>query len=673
MKLALLHRRLTVGMGLAALAAFAAGAGLLPEVVVAALGLGVALWRLPPPEWGGRVEQTVRVGALLLCAWAAYVAFVAVGDFMPQVLAMLLFLLVGEALRPLEARNDMRLYALSFALLIAATAYYPGLQFAAAFIAYVALATLALMTGHLRREAERFRVADVPVGRPFLTATAALSGVTVLMSAAVFVVFPRLPRQWNVHGRSSGEQVMAGFSDVVSLEDHGGRITANPEVAFRVEFAGNLPPDPSTLYWRGRSFDRFDGRRWSRMREAPLTALPRGRYAAVWGGPPRAYRVYGGPPGARVLFGLHPLVSVWPRSAIRPLLDLTGDVPYVGSDAPVYGAVSAAARPPEEVLRAAPQGPSPGEAYYLQLPRLSPRVRGLADSLTAGAGTRLERARAVERWLKEEFRYTLELPADAREAEIEHFLFQRRAGHCEYFSTAMVLLLRSAGVPARNVNGFLGGEWNEFGKYLAVTGNEAHSWVEVWFPEVGWVPFDPTPPGSRALATGVGGTWRWPAFLWLDGMQHRWYKWVIDYNLEKQLGVFRRVGSFFDRGGWDRPAAGRRWDGRTLLREVAPWLLGAAALFFLARVVRRRRPGPGGESRLYLALRRAYARAGYTGGDAPLEWVSGLRGAPGAEHAERLVRLYLRARFGGEEIGEAGRLDMAEALDGARGALRARN
>src|SRR5690606_14829821 len=149
-------------------------------------------------------------------------------------------------------------------------------------------------------------------------------------------------------------------------------------------------------------------------------------------------------------------------------------------------------------------GPAPRMlAAYRRLPPLSPRLRTLADSLVRGRATDYDRAVAVRDWLRSEFRYTVQLPASAGEAALDHFLFERRAGHCEYFSTAMAVLLRAAGVPARNVNGFLGGEWNEFGGYLSVTQNQAHSWVEVWFPAYGWVLFDPTPAGSVAGATAA--------------------------------------------------------------------------------------------------------------------------------------------------------------------------
>lgn len=678
MTLALMHRRLAVAMGLAALAAFAAGEGMTLPVLLSAAGLGVALLWQPSPEGSAWVERVSRVGILGLCAWMLYVAFVLVGDFMPAVLAMLLFLLVTECLRGLEARNDMRLYSLSFALLIAATAYYPGITFAVAFVAYVALATLGMMVGFLRRQSETFHVPEIRVGRPFLVATVALSGVTVLMSVALFVVFPRLPRQWNVQGRAGAGQVMAGFGDEVSLGQHGGSISPNPEVAFRVEFPDGRPAGVEGLHWRGRSFDHFDGERWARSPGLPRSTPTGADYRAAWGGPFVRQRIFGGPTGARVLFGLHPLVDVQARSAIRVWQDPAGDVVFRGSDTPVYTVTSAAGAPPEERLRASPDIPAPPGTPYLQLSAASPRLRRLADSLTAGLPTRLDRARAVEQWLRGEFGYTLDLPTTASDATLEGFLFRRREGHCEYFATAMAVLLRHAGIPTRSVTGFLGGEWNERGDYLAVTGNDAHAWTEVWFPNVGWVAFDPTPPESRlsALRSRDADGWTWGMRFWLDGVEHQWYKWVLDYNLEKQLGVFRGVGEMFSRArgmGGERGATGETG---APAGPALPWVVAAAAVAALLWWTRRRRPAPlRPEARSYRALRHAYARAGWSpaGAETPAAWAAALsaEGAPGADAAGRAVALYLRARFGREglSVDERGEMETDAAI--ARAALRA--
>jgi transglutaminase-like putative cysteine protease len=673
MTVALLHRRLTAGMALAALAAYASGAGLGMATLTAGAGLLLAtLWQ-PPASLSAWVEQGTRVGIVGLCAWMLYIAFVRGGDFMPQVLGMLLFLLVAESLRSLDARNDMRLYSLSFALMIAATGYYPGIAFAGAFAAYVALSALAMMVGFLRRQAEGYRAPEIRVGRRFLWTTAALSGVTLLMSAALFILFPRLPRQWNVHGRARGGEAMVGFGDGVSLGEHGSRLqlSDNPRVAFRAEFPDGPPPGLTSIHWRGRTYDTFDGTRWSRG-PVGLVDLPPGAYRRRWGGEALRVRIFGGPPGVQVLFGPHPVLRVEPRSAVRPFRDNSGDVRFSGSETPVYTVVSGPSAPPPEALAEGEDADLPQLAPYLMLPPVSRRVRRLADSLRAGAGTRLDQVQAVERHLRS-FSYTLELPATRAETSLDHFLFRRRAGHCEYFSTAMAVLLRAQGIPARNVTGFLGGEWNAGARYLRVTENDAHSWVEVWFPGAGWVPFDPTPPSrSDVVQPGFGSSWSGPFRFWFDGVEYRWYRWVIDYNLDRQLSVFRGVGSLFARGAERNDERPRPGGG---VPAEAPWVVIALVLAGGAIwIVRRRGQRLPAEARIYLALRRAYARAGI-GDDAagPLQWAEGLEraGAPGFEPAARLVRHYLDARFGRRPAGPHGIAEMTRALDESRAALRA--
>jgi hypothetical protein len=669
MSVALLHRRLTAAMALSALLAFMAGAGLSPEAVVSAGVLCFAALRLPPESWAVWIERGSRLIILALCAWMLYVAFVVGGDFLPAVMAMLLFLLAAETLRPLQARNDTRLYLLSFALLLAATAYYPGLGFAASFVAFIVFSTLAMTAGYLRRQAERFRVADVRLGRRMMITIGALSGVVLLVSAALFILFPRLPRQWNVQGRRGGGDVMAGFGDEVRLGQHGGRITSNPAEAFRVEFEDSVPA--AEQYWRGRSFDRFDGERWTSTRVMPRLAYGPELYARRWGGPLRRMRIFGGPPEANVLFGPHPVLAVQARSAVRVWQHPAGDLYFSGSDAPVYTVTSAGGRPSEEALRASDaRGDPPVARLYLQLPRLDPRVQRLSDSLMAGQATRIDRVRAVERYLNTQMRYTLELPQTAADATIEGFLFRRREGHCEYFSTAMVVLLRAAGIPSRNVTGFLGGEWNDYGGYLSVTGNDAHSWAEAWFPGIGWMPFEPTPAARDAyMGDGAGG--RWGISLWFGAVEHRWYKWVVDYNLEKQLGIFDRVGDLFSR---DDPRGGRARGGqRGGAPRVVALLIALGVIGGLLVSLRRRRgAAKSDETRTYLALRRAYERAALGGSGGPLQFAERLaaENAPGAAPAGELVRLYVRARFGREDIGDAGRARMRAALEEARRALR---
>ncbi|MEX2466646.1 MAG: transglutaminaseTgpA domain-containing protein [Gemmatimonadota bacterium] len=670
MNLRLLHRRLAVLMGMAGLLAFAGGAGFEPvTTALAFMALVAGLFWHPDPVRSARMERIWLPLATLLVARALVHVFLIRGDVVIPVVDLLLLLMAAEALRALEAPNDLRLYALSFALILASTAYRPGILFLVGFVAYVGLATVALMVGHLRRGAERHGVRNVPLGRGLLTTTSLLSVVVLLVSGVVFLTFPRVSQGFSGRGDTMASSI-AGFSDEVSLGQHGSTISGNPQIVLRVEFPGGAPGDIGQRHWRGRSYDRFDGVRWSRSRGLPPASAPRSWYRERWEGPMIEQRIFAAPLDSRVLFALHPAVDIDTENSIQPLVDNAGDFLYWGSGAPTYTALSPARAPSAERLRAAEDGFSPSQRHFLQLPQLDPAVTALADSLTAGLDTRYDRVKAVERWLQG-FDYTRQLPATASETSLEHFLFERQAGHCEYFSTAMVVLLRAVGIEARNVNGFLGGQWSQFGNYLAVTQNQAHSWVEVWFPEYGWVTFDPTPAGQ---GTGsVTSSWFWPGRILFDGIQHRWGKWVLDYGADDQNGLLSQWSGFLTgerEGGSEQGSPGAATGGRSYL------LAGAALVFALLlgwMWVRRSGPTVAPAARVYLALRKACAQAGLdvTPGLTPTGLLAMVRRArPDAARAsERVIRSYLRWRWGGEPLEDVELGAMRDALKAARSDL----
>jgi hypothetical protein len=174
--LRLFHRRLAVLMGLSGLVAFAGGAGFEPiSALLAAVALVTALFWHPDAGTSARLERIWLPLATLLVVRALFHVFVVRDDVVIPVVDLLLLLLSAEALRSLDAPNDLRLYSLSFALVLASTAYRPGIVFLLAFIAYVVLATVALMVGHVRRKAERYGVKVVPLGRGVLGTTGLLS------------------------------------------------------------------------------------------------------------------------------------------------------------------------------------------------------------------------------------------------------------------------------------------------------------------------------------------------------------------------------------------------------------------------------------------------------------------------------------------------------------------
>jgi protein-glutamine gamma-glutamyltransferase len=669
MSLRLLHRRLVVGMSLAGLLAFAGGAGFEPiSAVVAAVALVTALFWQPDPDFSDRLERIWLPLAMILVVRALYHVFFVRDDIVIPVVDLLLLLMSAEALRTLNAPNDIRLYALSFALILASTAYRPGVLFLIAFVAYIALATLALMVGHLRRKAERHKVREVPLGKELVATTGALSGVIMLVATVVFVIFPRVSRGWAGRGESLATSIV-GFSDQVSIGEYGATILGNPEIVLRVEFPNGAPETMPSLHWRGRSYDNFDGTRWTRSRRLPPSSAPSAWYRDRWPGGVIEQKIFGSPLDVRVLFALHPAVDIESDNGIQPLFDNAGDFVYWGSTAPAYTVTSRTTPPPAEELRTAARGFTPSSRHFLQLPTLPERIGRLADSLTVGLDNRYDKAMAIQSWLQS-FEYTRDLPATASETSLDYFLFERQAGHCEYFSTAMVVLLRSLGIQARNVNGFLGGQWSDFGNYLVVTQNEAHSWVEVWFPNYGWVTFDPTPAGAGS--SELLESWFWPGKILFDAVQHRWNKWVLDYSVESQIGLFAGWSQLFDRRTALSVESGESADAR-----IGLWGAALAALALLSGLLWARRGAhrlpPA--TRIYMRLRDSCAHADIEvpPGLTPLALASRVRERrfAAARAVDRIVDLYLRARYGHEPLGESELREMTVALKLAKRALRA--
>jgi protein-glutamine gamma-glutamyltransferase len=672
--LRLLHRRLAAGMGLAAVVAFIAGAGFesLMPLVAGAVLLIAMIWA-PPAHTQKTLDLVWRSIALLLTARAVYNIFVTPEDIVLPMVDLLLFLLASETWRESGAAGDTRVYSLSFALLIASSAYRPGIVFALAFIAYTGLAVVTLMVGHLIRKLSQHHAREVRLDRAFLVRIAGLSGVMLALSAVVFAAFPRVSRGWMTRTSVQTNSVV-GFSDRVSIGEHGSRISSNPEIVLRVEFPDGRPSDVGALYWRGRSYDYFDGVAWSRSAVMPRTLATTAFYGSRWPGPRIAQRIFAMPLDVPVLFGLPPVVFIQPHSGMRPMSDNAGDLWYYGGGDPSYTAFSAVRAPtPVELRQAYGENPR-GEELYLQLPPLQNRIHTLADSLARDQRTRYDSVLVMQHWLRSNFTYTLDLPPTAREATLDYFLFVRRSGHCEYFSTALAVLLRSVGIPARNVNGFLGGNWNEFGQFLTVSQNEAHSWVEVWFPRYGWVTFDATPSTTADVAEQTVGL-RGPFSTFMDGLEHRWNKWILEYSAETQLSLLQRAAAPFTRRNDPAQPHGERGGIVRWFKIAASSLLIALALR-VALLARRGQAPLRPEARAYLRVRRAYARAGYAARahDPPLRFVERLKSAraPGAEHVERVVEIYLRARFSAYRADAAVRRDLDANVRLAMRALRNR-
>jgi hypothetical protein len=178
--------------------------------------------------------------------------------------------------------------------------------------------------------------------------------------------------------------------------------------------------------------------------------------------------------------------------------------------------------------------PREANPAFLQLPPLSPEFAQLSRRARGNADEPQRIAANIEDFLESGYTYTTDLP-EVGDSPVEDFLFKTRRGHCEYFATAATLILRQNNVPARIVNGFYGGQWNNVGNYWAVRQGDAHSWVEYYDPQVGWLKLDPTPPSDSSIPNPFVDAVR----KTMDASRLLWTKWVIEYDLAAQITALK--------------------------------------------------------------------------------------------------------------------------------------
>ena len=368
---------------------------------------------------------------------------------------------------------------------------------------------------------------------------------------------------------------MTGFNDEVQLGSHGA-IRSNPEVVMRVNFEEGQRPsqhDYTGYHWRVMSFDTYDGVSWSRAhkkgQETRAQPLDREDYslrdlsalrpelrkemggALQIDGP--AHEIYLEPLGTDQVPVLSPVHSLRVASALNipfsprytaVLLDTHyGDVllrsrNQVGTSYTIWPAARSTEFPSADPEARIPRSFD----VYLQLPRGLERLVALSKQVADPIAEPAAKAEALVRYLSKNYSYTLNLPPVDQSNPVESFLFDTKRGHCEYFATSFVLMMRAAGVRARVVNGFLGGTWNDVGGYMTVRQGDAHAWAEVYIPGRGWIAFDPTPSSEASMRLGQGdGPMRLLRNSY-DSLRMSWMKWVIEYDLDSQVEAAREIG-----------------------------------------------------------------------------------------------------------------------------------
>jgi transglutaminase-like putative cysteine protease len=396
----------------------------------------------------------------------------------------------------------------------------------------------------------------------------------------LFLLFPRIQGPlWGLpHDAHAG---LSGLSDNMSPGSLNSLILSDA-VAFRAEFRGRIPP-AQALYWRGPVLWDYDGKTWTAPRFVLNSGEPESGESEI------EYTVTLEPHNKRWLFALEMPATRPPRSLLTRDMQLLSSTPVrsrIRYDMKSRQRITYGADDSESLLQRA-----------LQLPEgFNPQTLAHARKLRQQSGDDRQLVDAVlSSFRNENFVYTLSPPLLGEHA-VDEFLFGTRRGFCEHYASAFTVLMRAAGIPARVVTGYQGGQINPVGDYVLVRQADAHAWAEIWLQGSGWVRIDPTAAVSparveRGIASALPSTDTLPLFVrgdieWLqrvrltwDSVTYTWNQWVLGYNPERQRQFLSNIG--FSDATWQKLAVA------LFLFAGAAVMIGAMLAFRELRANRR--------------------------------------------------------------------------------------
>ena len=615
MRFGLAHRLATDALATLGLLALITGSDVARPFAWAVLVLLPGAFAVPAhlqtATWFRRLTTYLPLALLVLqlFRWASGT------DLMPLAVEFAATLQVVRVATRRGAAHDQQIIILALLHLVAGTILGGGLVYGLAFLGFLIIAPAALVLSHLRREVEgnyrqgaRDRTGlpvDVPrilrsrrvVGKGFLLFICSLSIPIFAFTALIFVMFPRVGLSLLLLSHNRPER-MVGFSDRVDLGNVG-RLRSDPTIALRVT-PQPLPPAPPrrlTLYLRGTAFDQYDGKAWTR------TARPK-RRATSHGDTIPIRRLPGRATDTQLLITLDPIeppvlflppqtvaVTVPPAGAalLTPPTTLwygaEGELRYASFDdrgLRYIAHISHGHEDPDAPLTTAERS-----RYLTLAANHSARTLDLARKWVGVSADPYSEAQIIERRLRRDYKYDLDSPAGAASDPLDHFLFESKRGHCEFYSTAMAIMLRTLGVPSRNVTGFAGATYNRFGSFYAVRQGDAHSWVEAYIDGHGWTRFDPTPPSQSVPRADIAGVLASVRDL-IEATSQRYDRHVVGYDLYQQIWLLREARREYTSLHRRSPVWRHLTSGGRIYPTVLGLVLATAALIWLVRKRRRR-------------------------------------------------------------------------------------
>ncbi len=525
------------------------------EVELAFLATGWTFWlgsfwadRFPAKQLGLRKYEAIVIVGM--------VAFFPIDFFLRQssvFLSIAHFLLLFQLLKlagPKTRADGLQVFLFGFFQLLAACTLSVNVWHAILLFLLIPAATSTLFWNFLEKDSEVFGEEIPPqVRKPFVRMATGMCLIAVplnvLLTLAVFILFPRLTLNVSMPGFNSGRM---GFIDQVNLVGSGNLHSDSSPVLW-LAFASPKEAGVWNGYLRGATLDSFDGRQWRPSRKGSTrTFLPGANNIFSLGTPSRADQSL-----RQTITLLNTSASTLfaagsPFQVIAPLPNLNRDssgcIRWTSSwQRPLrYQVVSS---------RSSMETPQPAQrnavldTENLLLPSTSLKRVSLLTRQIVGKHKAADAANTIQAYLRSHMRYSTNLGTQAATDPIDDFLFVRREGPCGHFASSMALMLRLAKIPSRVVAGYYKGEWNPIAGQVLIRERDAHAWVEAYIDGKGWVTYDPSPREAEAagdhfhVALAVRQYW--------DYVGLRWDKLVIEYDLYAQVRAYENVRAASDK------------------------------------------------------------------------------------------------------------------------------
>jgi len=619
------------------------------------------------------------LGTLTVAALALYPVdiFYWSEDFIHATVHLLCFLAVLKLLSAQDVRDHIARLVLAFLMLVVAAVLSADSVFFVFLLGFLLFSVMAFSSLELHHSLAKRQPAESGLSRlsfRLSVSSVIISGSILAMSLGLFYALPRSAKAALNQFLLQRGVVSSGFGREVVLGRYG-ELVRNPAVVMRIReipSGDDMAPPPFPIHWRGATLTDFDGRRWTSPMQSGEIVRVRNQELFLEGPNQRrrpglraGYHVHlEGDSGEHLFFpGLpeflrldQPLLVRYPDRSAR-----LANPPKEPMDYAVFSYFDGEWEMAEGRIAtlSATDAASQRVEDLLKLPKLDPRISELAQDVTSDYVMPLDKARILASYLRGNYRYRLETSAAKSADPLAHFLFTSKEGHCEYFASALAVMLRELGIPSRVVTGFVASEYNPLTGWHVVRMSDAHSWVEVWLPGRGWFGFDPTPSSRMQPTSQVLARIR----IWQDTIDTFWKDWVLSYNFDRQISLAQSV----ERGGGQFREAGVSVWQRTQQQGEAvrdyvtnqPWVWGLAfgvvVYLPLRRLLGKQRQkrqllaAHGEPARVYLAVMSGLERKGYqrpiwmTAG----EFAKAVAPFPGLTPLQEFTHAYQQARYGG--------------------------